>query len=138
MTDRRAGWSTLQPDKKISHTLVALGEEKINISTISSGQESHAPQDGFRWIPEFLTSWVHTFCVYLWTHMLCVNPYVTGGQGPGGESQDWWTFKEECVETAAAHVIGEMVGRWGLPKGCTAVQQSRGLEQESARMEPIN
>lgn len=56
MTDRKVGGDILQPGKKISHLLDALGEEKINISTISSGQESHAPQDGFRWITGFPNS----------------------------------------------------------------------------------
>lgn len=43
LTDRKAGGDILQEGKKISHLLEALREEKINISTISSGQESHAP-----------------------------------------------------------------------------------------------
>lgn len=57
LTDRREAdplSSTVRQENQ-SHT-GSLGEEKINISTISSGQESHAPQDGFRWIPEFASS----------------------------------------------------------------------------------
>lgn len=56
LAERKAGRHVLQPDKKTRHTLEAFGEEKINISTISSGQASHAPQDGFRWITRFPTS----------------------------------------------------------------------------------
>lgn len=47
-------------------------------------------------------------------------------------------LKKVCRDYCCSCDRLEMVGRCRLPQGHTAVQQSRGLEQESVRMEPIN
>jgi len=52
-----------------SHT-GSLGNGKINVLTISSGQECNAPQGGFRWVPGFFRRSIHTLCMPV---SLCVG-----------------------------------------------------------------
>lgn len=60
-----------------SRRLAAWSKEKFNILTISSGWESHALRDGFRWIhglPPY--KYIHSICAYkpmCWCVNLCVT-----------------------------------------------------------------
>lgn len=79
---------------------------------------------------------------------VAVNPYVVcrpmchrgakGRQVRAKTGKRQVDLQKVCRHCCCSCDRLEMAGRWRLPQGHTVAQQSRGLEQESARMEPIN